>query len=336
MTTPALTVVMPCYNERDWVSRSVAALVDAAERAVWPVRIIVVDDGSTDPATVASLDAMAAAGTIDLIRQANAGRLAARSAGLDAVGTEMVLLLDSRVILHPDALVALRERLEQQPGSAWNAHVDVVTVGNPWAAFWGGLTKIGWRAYFARPRPVTFGPEEFDRFPKGTGAFACPVAVLQRAASRFESLYEDARFASDDTKLLRNVAADVRIGIDPGFRVDYHGRDSAPRWARQVFFRGTTFVDGYVQTPGRALALLVGLGLAVPAGVVALVRWPAPVSGLVVACSAGASAAANACGGTRDETVWTGVLLTPFTVIFGAGFVRGLALAVRAGRRRRA
>ena len=42
--------------------------------------MIVVDDGSTDPATLAALDALP--GDVELIRQANAGLSAARNAGL--------------------------------------------------------------------------------------------------------------------------------------------------------------------------------------------------------------------------------------------------------------
>lgn len=330
-----LGVVMPCYNERDWVRRSVAALEAAAAAADWPLDVVVVDDGSTDPETVATLDQLAEGGRIRLLRQPNGGRLAARSAGLAALGAGQVLLLDSRVILHPGALVTLKAQLEEAPGSAWNAHVDVVTYRNPWAAFWGGLTKIGWRAYFAQPRRLSFGPEDFDRYPKGTGAFCAPVTALQRAASGFSSLYEDATFASDDTKLLRNVASDLRINMDPGFAVDYHGRDSASRWAKQVLFRGTTFVDSYVRTPRQAAVIGAGLAVVVPAAVVALLRWPMATVGAMAAGSAAASGAAARCGGTRDETLWTGVLLAPFTAIFGAGFVRGLVMALRAAFRRR-
>ncbi|QIK71727.1 glycosyltransferase family 2 protein [Propioniciclava coleopterorum] len=332
-SVPTLGVVMPVYNEGDWVRRSVEALHRAAERADLELDVLVVDDGSTgDHPRV--LDDLADRGDIRLLRQENAGRLAARSAGLAALDHDYVLLLDARVILHPDSLVTLVERLSEAPDSVWNAHVDVVSRGNPWAAFWAGITKVGWRAYFANPRRLTFGTEDFDRYPKGTGAFAAPRRALLDAAGDFSSLYEDARFASDDTKLLRNVAASHRIGLDPGFSVDYHGRDSAGRWAKQVLFRGTTFVDGYVGTPRRAAMLLAALGLAVPAGLVVAWRAPRVAAAAAVAAPVAAGVAAAASGATAREAGWVGVLLWPFTLIFGTGFVRGLVMALRGARRR--
>lgn len=328
MTHARLGVVMPCFNETEWVSRSVEALQDAAARASWPVDVLVVDDGSAEP-TARLLDDLAARGLIRVLRQPNAGRFAARLAGLGAHDADYVLLLDARVLLHPDALAALKGRVAAEPGSAWNAHVDVHTAGNPFAAFWSGLTKIGWRRYFARPRLVRFGPADFDAYPKGTGAFAAPRTVLLDAASGFSSLFADQRFASDDTKLLRNVAVRTPIGIDPAFRVEYFGRDTASRWAKQVFFRGTTFVDGYVGTRGRAGALLGVLGVGLPLGVAAALRWPRAAGvAVITGCGAGAAACA-ASGGTARETAAVAALLPPFAAVFGVGFLRGLAMAVR-------
>ncbi len=328
MTTATLGVVMPCFNETEWVPRSLAALRVAADRAGWPVDVLVVDDGSAEP-TARLLDDLADRGLIRVLRQANGGRFAARLAGLRAHDADFVLLLDARVLPAPDALVALKAHVDADPASAWNAHVDVHTAGNPFAAFWSGLTRIGWRRYFARPRIVRFGTADFDAYPKGTGAFAAPRRVLLDAASGFSSLFADQRFASDDTKLLRNVAAQTPIGIDPAFRVEYFGRDSASRWARQVFFRGTTFVDGYVPTRAGAGALLGVLGVGLPLGVAAAARWPAAAAVAAVAgCGAGAAACA-ASGGTRRESAAVAALLPPFAVVFGAGFLRGLAMAVR-------
>ncbi len=328
MTQARLGVVMPCFNETEWVPRAVAALRTAADRAGWPVDILVVDDGSAEP-TARLLDGLAADGRIRVLRQPNGGRFAARLAGLRAHDAGYVLLLDARVLLAEDALVALKAHVDAEPHSAWNAHVDVHTAGNPFAAFWSGLTKVGWRRYFARPRVVRFGPADFDAYPKGTGAFAAPRQVLLDAASGFASLFADERFASDDTKLLRNVAAATPIGIDPAFRVEYFGRDTASRWAKQVFFRGTTFVDGYVGTPRRAAVLLAALGVALPLGAAATLRWPKAAAAVAVAgCGAGAAACA-ASGGTPRESAAVAALLPPFAAIFGTGFVRGLAMAVR-------
>lgn len=328
MAADTLGVVIPCYNEGDWVRRSVEALHTAAQRAEWPLEVLVVDDGS-GPETAAIIDELVAAGLARVLRQENSGRFMARLNGLLALETEHVFLLDSRVIVSPGSLVPLRRHLEEDPASAWNAHVEVMTAGNPYAAFMYGITKVGWRRYFKQPRVVRFGPDEFDAYPKGTGAFAAPRTTLIEASREFDSLFADHKFASDDTKMLRNVAGMTPIGIDPAFTVDYYGRDSASRWLKQVYFRGTTFVDGYVGSKDRALVLLGLLGVALPAAAFLTVRKPALALTGAAAATAAAAAATSASGGTAKESSAVAALLFPFAAVFGSGFIRGLLMAAR-------
>lgn len=328
METSPLGVVIPCYNEQDWIRRSVEALHVAAERAGWPLDVLVVDDGS-DPPTARLIDELVDEGLVRALHQPNSGRFEARLNGLNAVDADYVLLLDSRVIVGADSLVALRAHVEEEPTSAWNAHVEVITESNPYAAFMYGITKVGWRRYFVRPRIVRFGPEDFDAYPKGTGAFAAPRQTLIEAAAEFSSLFADQKFASDDTKMLRNVAAMTPIGIDPTFTVDYHGRDSLERWLKQVWFRGTTFVDGYVGTRTRAAVLLGLLGVAIPTAAVVTVRRPALAAAGIALGTGAAAVATRASGGTARETGAVAGLLLPFAAVFGAGFIRGLVMAVR-------
>lgn len=328
MAVGTLGVVIPCYNEGDWVRRAVEALHAAAARADWTLDVLIVDDGS-GAETAAVIEGLRSRGLARATRQDNAGRFAARMNGLLALETEHVLLLDSRVILSPDALVPLRRHLDAEPLSAWNAHVDVVTEGNPYAAFMSGITKVGWRRYFRHPRIVRFGLDDFDAFPKGTGAFAAPRETLIAASLGFDSLFSDQRFASDDTKVLRAVAAKTLIGIDPSFSVRYHGRDSASGWLKQAFFRGTTFVDGYVGSRSRALALLGSVSVLVPIAALVSLRRPGLTTSAVIVSTAAAAGATRACGGTVRESVAVAGLLLPFAAVFGSGFVRGLVMAVR-------
>ena len=72
--------------------------------------VVVVDDGSTDPATLAVLDALP--GAVRVLRQANAGPSAARNAGLAEVQTPFVLVMDADDRLPPDALAHLRPPLD--------------------------------------------------------------------------------------------------------------------------------------------------------------------------------------------------------------------------------
>lgn len=322
-----ITVVMPVYNEGVWVERAVHALEVAAQTAGLDVTVVVVDDGS-EGETVALLDVLASDGRISLVRQENGGRFAARRRGLAEVRTAHTLLLDARVILHPTALNAVCDGVAKGY-EVFNAHVDVVTEGNLWAAFWSGITKVGWRRYFARPRRVSFGLAEFDAYPKGTGAFFAPTALLVAASEAFTSLFADQRFASDDTRMLRNVAERSPITIDPDFRVDYFGRDSGRRWAKQTYFRGTTFVDGYLGDSRRALPLLVLVGIGVSAVAVGVIRAPRLMSGAFLLSEAIVALGIRLCGGDAREVRAGVALASPFGVIFGAGILRGLLMVAR-------
>ncbi|MBU4214662.1 MAG: glycosyltransferase family 2 protein [Actinobacteria bacterium] len=326
----SLSVVIPVYNEETWVRTAVDALCAAADTAGIRLDVVVVDDGSTD-GTPAVLRTLAARTGIRVITQRNAGRLAARSRGVDEAREPSILLLDSRVIVGPDSLRWIRRQVAQHPERrVWCGHVDVETSGNPFAAFWSGLVKVGWRRYTADPRLVSFGAEDFDYYPKGTGCLLIPRDVLLGAVHGFESLYDDAKLASDDTRLLRHVAGEHRIWLSPDFAFLYHGKSGARGFIRQSYFRGTTFVDGYLGQAGvvrRALiAALVAAGLV---GVVA-VRKPKVGAAGAAAALAAIPAAVRTAGGTADEVRAAAALAPVFVPVFGAGILRGLALA--AGR----
>jgi GT2 family glycosyltransferase len=332
----ALSVVIPVYNESTWIRSCIEALTASAGEAGLPLDVVVVDDGSTDR-TPEVLRELAAEHGIHVVTQPNAGRLAARAAGLDQARHEWVLLLDSRVIADRRSLPWIRSAIAEHPERiVWCGHVDVETDGNVFAAFWSGLVKIGWRRYTADPRLVSFGVDEFDAFPKGTGCLLIPRALLDEAGQGFESLYEDRNLSSDDTRLLRQVAGHTRIWLTPDFRFRYHGKQGARGFVRQAYFRGTTFVDGYLGQPGpvrRALLTAIGAGGAL--AVVGL-RRPAVVALGLGAVTAAAPTVVSLSGGSRDEVRGAALLTPVFVVTFGAGVLRGLGLAAaRLARRRR-
>jgi GT2 family glycosyltransferase len=75
--------------------------------------VVVVDDGSTDPETLSTLERLPDG--VRLLRQANAGVAAARNAGASAAATAYLLMLDADDRLRPRALATLREPLEADP-----------------------------------------------------------------------------------------------------------------------------------------------------------------------------------------------------------------------------
>ncbi len=97
---PEATVLIPAYNE----AGTVGSVVAAARAAGFPV--VVADDGSVD----ATAEAAAQAGARVVRLPENRGKGAAYAAGLQAVATPYVILLDADLVgLRPEHLRALLE-----------------------------------------------------------------------------------------------------------------------------------------------------------------------------------------------------------------------------------
>lgn len=320
-----LSVVMPAYNEGAWVRRALDALEVSSRLAEWPVEVVVVDDGSSDPASLAVLDEVSQREYVRVISQANAGRFAARRVGLEAAEGDLVLLLDARVEVDPASLGRLRAAVARGE-VVWN--YDVTPASRELGAlFWTGVTKVWWRDYFRHRKPVQFGLEDFDRYPKGTGAFLAPRQLLLAASGQFSSHFEDQTLASDDTRLLREVAAAQPIRLSPEVMCRHHAKSGRHAFTRQCYFRGTTFVDGYLSNASSARGLLAAAGLAGGVGVVSLVLAPRATTTLAAAGCVAAGALTRWSGGTSREAVSVGLLTPVFGATFGAGVIRGLRMA---------
>ncbi len=101
---PKATVLIPAFNEE----KTVGEVVRAARGAGFPV--VVADDGSTDGTARAARDA----GAVVVRLPENRGKGAAYAAGLKAVDTPYVILLDADLVgLKPEHLEALLGPVER-------------------------------------------------------------------------------------------------------------------------------------------------------------------------------------------------------------------------------
>jgi hypothetical protein len=135
--------------------------------------------------------------------------------------------------------------------------------------------------------------------------------------------------------MLRWIAERERIWLAPELSATYNGRDSFKKFTQQAYFRGTTYVDSYIASPGPARNALFG---ALAAGVVGLVFAAKKPKTTLAAGVLGAVAAGEVvkkCGATGPEARAVTKLLPVFAGGFGAGVLRGLAMAVRTRLRRR-
>jgi glycosyltransferase involved in cell wall biosynthesis len=335
MTLPTLSVVIPVYNAREHIATTIDAAANAIERAAsFDAELVLVDDGSTDGSAGVAEDACAGRVPFRLVAQPNRGRFEARRAGVDAASGEWILLLDSRLTLVPDALQFVADRLEAD--RVWTGHVDMEVAGDPYGTFWKLLAELAWDEYFDNPRTTSFGPSDFDRFPKGTGCFFVPRRLLLAAIAAFRSCYSDLRYANDDGPLIRWISERERINVSPGFSGVYVPRSRLKTFVRHSFHRGIVFLDGHGRSESRFYPVAVGFYPASLLLAVGAVRRPL----LVPTVAAAGALAAGALGLKRRRgpfEVASLALLAPiYGVAHGAGMWRGLTLLARdrvAGRR---
>jgi glycosyltransferase involved in cell wall biosynthesis len=131
---PRISVLVPCYDDGATVREAVESIVENE-----PVEVVVIDDGSGDPHTIAVLDELAANGAVRLIRQENRGVAAALRAGTAAAAAPYVFVLNADDLAEPGALAALADALEADPGAdfafGWIhffGDVDFIARQPPW------------------------------------------------------------------------------------------------------------------------------------------------------------------------------------------------------------
>lgn len=105
-TAARVSVVIPCHNTHEFLGRAIASV----RAQTCPVaEIIVVDDGSTERATITFLDQIGP--DVQLVRQENKGLPGARNVGFGVAKGEFVLPLDADDWLEPDAVEKMLDTL---------------------------------------------------------------------------------------------------------------------------------------------------------------------------------------------------------------------------------
>jgi glycosyltransferase involved in cell wall biosynthesis len=131
VTTPAsapvrglVSVVVPTFNSGAWIDETLDSVRAQSYR---PIEVIVVDNGSTDD----TLERVSRDPRVRVVRVAERGAGATRSAGIDAARGEFLQFLDSDDLLEPD-------KIERQLRLLDETGADVA-----WGPFW----------VYARPEP---------------------------------------------------------------------------------------------------------------------------------------------------------------------------------------
>lgn len=121
-TRPHAAVVIPCFNHGRFVMEAVRSALGQADA---DVRVVIVNDGSTDGASPGECDAclaLAPQGVVEVIHQSNAGLPAARNAGAALIAREgwgeYLVFLDADDWVQPSFVARLDEAIRAEPASA--------------------------------------------------------------------------------------------------------------------------------------------------------------------------------------------------------------------------
>jgi mycofactocin glycosyltransferase len=252
--TPAdVTVVVPVRDRPAQLARCLAALDGC--------RVLVVDDGSRDPAAVAA----AARGATLLVRPVNGGPAAARNTGLAAVTTPLVAFVDSDCVVPPGWLDALLPALGDVVAPR------VVGAGGP-----GRLARF----------EVGSGPLDLGGAagPVGPGRRVghLPAAVLLARRAALGAGFDEALRVGEDVDLVWRVTGPVRY--EPRVVARHDTRAGARAWWAQRVGYGTSAAALAARHPGRLAPVVLS-------------RWSAPAVALLAARRPGLALAWTAATG---------------------------------------
>ena len=107
---PGVAVVVPVFNPGALLSEA----LESIKQQTHPCELVLVNDGSTDPATLALLDSLRAQG-VHVLDQDNRGAAAARNAGIRATRSSYVLPVDADDVIEPTYVEQAVAVLESRP-----------------------------------------------------------------------------------------------------------------------------------------------------------------------------------------------------------------------------
>lgn len=250
MIRPALSVVVPCYNEESCLDILHARIAAAAQAAVGDsYEIVLVNDGSRDGSWPVMQRLSAADPHLVCINLSrNHGHQLALTAGLDLCAGEQILIIDADLQDPPELLADMRRVMAEQDA-------DVVYAVRRKREGESVFKKLTAAAFYRVLDRVTDTPIPLD-----TGDFRL---MSRRALDAFLTLPEQARF-------IRGMVAWVGFRQVPFLydRAERHAGETKYPLAKMIRF-ALDAVTGFSTAPLR-LASHIGLWLVVAAGLLML------------------------------------------------------------------
>jgi mycofactocin system glycosyltransferase len=257
-----LTCVVPVRDRPVELDRLLAGLDKA-------MRVIVVDDESTDPERMANVAWRHGAEFVPLRR--NVGPAGARNAGLREVRTPYVVFVDSDVVIDPEAVSSLLRHLHDPKVALVAPRISGLDHDGSW---------IG--RYEAARSSLDLGRHSDLVRPHSTISWL-PSAVVVARVEALGGGFDASMTVGEDVDLVWRLDADGwRIRYDADIVARHDHRTSLQGWLRRKIFYGSGAAPlaarhGTKVSP----AVLTPIGAATVIAVVAQRRWSAPTVGLL-------------------------------------------------------
>lgn len=175
--TPSVTIVIPCFNEEEWISRTILSCIDQ-DYPPEKLEFVIVDDGSSDRSveviqkTVNDLCQEGARfGLQNRIRcffqKENQGKREAMGLGIRNARTELIAFVDSDSFLEPDAIRQLVQPLKDPKMGGVAGRTDVANT------YTNNLTKLQSVRYYVSFRIMKAAEAYFDSVMCLSGPLSC-------------------------------------------------------------------------------------------------------------------------------------------------------------------
>lgn len=175
--TPSVTIVIPCFNEEKWISRTILSCIDQ-DYPPDKLDIVIVDDGSTDGSveaiqnTVNDLCREGARYNLQnrirvFLQRYNQGKREAMALGIRNARTELIAFVDSDSFLEPDAIRNLVQPMKDPRMGGVSGRTDVAN------AYTNHLTKLQCVRYYISFRMMKAAEAYFDSVMCLSGPLSC-------------------------------------------------------------------------------------------------------------------------------------------------------------------
>ncbi len=175
--TPSVTVVIPCFNEEEWISRTIISCIDQ-DYPPDKLEFVIVDDGSSDRSveviqkTVNELCLEGQRFNLQnrirvFFQKENQGKREAMGLGITNARTELIAFVDSDSFLEPDAIRQLVQPMKDPKMGGVAGRTDVANT------YTNHLTKLQAVRYYVSFRIMKAAEAYFDSVMCLSGPLSC-------------------------------------------------------------------------------------------------------------------------------------------------------------------